>query len=94
MHRNISESTVQTYSSEQPRSVTDAVLDTITEHNGVDLLAPDFILYEDIDPEALDRLFEANAVSGLFVAFSTHSVRVELRNHGDIEIRVSDRVPA
>ena len=94
MHWNISEDTLQTYRSEQPRSVTDAVLNTISDHTGVDLLAPDFCLYDDIDPEALNRLFESDAISELVVAFSTDSVRVELRNHGELEIRVSDRVPA
>lgn len=80
-----------TYTPDQDRSLTDAVLDTIEECKGRDLLRTDFILYEDIDPDALNALFRHDAQPRTTVVFSTDGVQIELWGDGGVEIRVEDR---
>ena len=79
------------YSPDQGRSLTDAVLDAIEECKGEDLLRSDFVLYEDINPDALDTLFRHDAQPRTRVGFSTDGVRIELWGDGGVEIRVEDR---
>lgn len=67
-----------TYTPDQGRSPTDAVLDAIENYKGGDLLRADFVLYEDIDPDALDSLFRHDARPRTRVAFTTDDVRIEL----------------
>lgn len=80
-----------TYSPDQDRSLTDAVLDAIEECKGEDLLRSDFVLYEDINSDALDTLFRHDAEPRTRVGFSTDGVRIELWGDGGVEIRVEDR---
>lgn len=79
------------YSPNQDRSLTEAVLDAIEDYKGEDLLRTDFILFEDVNPDALDCLFRRDAQPRTTVAFSTDGVDVELWGDGGIEIRVTDR---
>jgi len=80
-----------TYTPEQDRSLTEAILDTIEKCKGEDLLRTDFVLYEDINPDALNNLFRHDAQPRTSVAFTTDGVRVELWGDGGVEIRVEDR---
>lgn len=80
-----------TYSPDQDRSLTVAVLAAIEECKGEDLLRSDFGLYEDINPDALDSLFRHDAEPRTRVGFSTDGVRIELWGNGGVEIRVEDR---
>ncbi len=79
------------YTPDQDRSLTEAVLDAIEDCKGEDLLRTDFILYEDIDPEALNSLFRHDAQSRTTVTFETDGVTVELWGDGGVEIRVTER---
>lgn len=79
------------YTPTQERSLTEAVLDAIEECKGEDLVRTDFVLYEDIDSDALDSLFRHDAQPRTTVTFDTDGVEVELWGDGGIEIRVTDR---
>lgn len=79
------------YTSDQDRSLTDAVLDAIKNCKGDDLRRTDFLLYEDINPDALNTLFRDDARPRTTVAFTTDGVLVELWGDGGVEIRVTDR---
>jgi hypothetical protein len=80
-----------TYTPEQDRSLTEAILDTIEKCKGEDLLRTDFVLYEDINPDALNNLFRHDAQPRTRVAFTTDGVQVELWGDGGVEIRVEER---
>ncbi|WP_312911364.1 HalOD1 output domain-containing protein [Natronosalvus caseinilyticus] len=79
------------YTPDQDRSLTEAVLDAIEDYKGEDLLRADFVLYEDVNPDALNSLFRPDAQSRTTVTFDTDGVTVELRGNGGVEIRVTDR---
>ncbi|MFC7213180.1 HalOD1 output domain-containing protein [Saliphagus sp. GCM10025334] len=79
------------YTPDQDRSLTEAVLDAIEDYKGEDLLRADFVLYEDIDPDALNSLFRPDAQSRTTVTIGTDGVTVELWGNGGVEIRVTDR---
>jgi hypothetical protein len=68
--------------------LTEAILDTIEKCKGEDLLRTDFVLYEDINPDALNNLFRQDAQPRTGVVFRTDGVRVELWGDGGVEIRV------
>lgn len=78
------------YHQKQDRMLTDTIVDAIVEHRGDDLLRTDFELYEDVDFEALDELFRADASPRTRVAVITRDVRVELWGDGSVQIRVTD----
>ena len=79
------------YTPDQDRSLTEAVLDAIENCKGQDLQRTDFVLYEDINSDALDNLFRHDAQPRTTVAFTTDGVRVELWGDGGVEIRVTER---
>lgn len=68
-----------------------AVLEAIEEHKNEDLRESDFVLYDDIDPDAIDTLFREDSTARTAVEFHTDDVTVTLRGNGAVEIRVSDR---
>jgi len=80
-----------TYTPDQDRSLTEAVLHAIEKCKGEDLLRADFVLYEDINPDSLNNLFRHDAQPRTRVAFTTGGVRVELWGDGGVEIRVEER---
>lgn len=79
------------YTPDQDRSLTDAVLDTIENCKGDDLQRTDYVLYEDINPDALNTLFRNDAQSRTTVTFTTDGVKVELWGDGGVKIRVTER---
>lgn len=81
----------ESYTPDQDRSLTEAVLDAIEDCKGENLLRTDFVLYEDINPDALESLVRHDAQPRTTVTFSTDGVEVELWGDGGIEIRVTDR---
>lgn len=80
-----------TYTPDQDRSLTEAVLDAIEKCKGQGLLRTDFGLYEDINSDALDTLFRHDAQPRTTVTFATDGVQVELWGDGGVEIRVKDQ---
>ncbi len=81
----------ESYTPHQDRSLTEAVLDAIEECKGEDLLRTDFVLYEDINPDALESLFRHDAQPRTTVTFDTDGVKVELWGDDGVKIRVTDR---
>ena len=76
------------YTPDQHRSLSDAVLEAIAEYKGEGAVTADIVLYEDIDPDALDDLFKPGARSRTTVQFTTGDVLVELWGDDGVEIRV------
>lgn len=68
-----------------------AILEAIGDHKNEDLRVSDFVLYDDVDPDALDSLFRENSTAETLVQFTTDDVTVTLWGDGGVEIRVSDR---
>lgn len=74
------------------RSLSEAVLDAVEEHQGIDLVDAEFTLYDIVNPEALERLFRFNRHAATTVSFVVADAHVSLRDVGnEIEIRVRDR---
>ena len=80
-----------TYKEEQGRSLSEAILEAIEQYKGEDVTMTDFVLYDDIDPDALDHLFRSSARPRTVVAFTTDGVRVELWGNDGVRITVRDR---
>ena len=80
-----------TYTPDQDRSLTEAVLDAIENCKGQNLQRTDFDLYEDINPDALNTLFRHDAQPRTTVTFTTDGVQVQLWGDDGVEIRVEDR---
>ncbi|QLG27452.1 hypothetical protein HUG10_07765 [Halorarum halophilum] len=80
------------YTPDQDRTLTEAVLDAIEDCKRDNLQRTDFVLYEDIDPDALNSLFRHDARPRTTVNFRTDGVEVELWGDGGVEIRVTDRL--
>ncbi|MDS0473514.1 hypothetical protein NDO75_00740 [Natrinema sp. 1APR25-10V2] len=79
------------YTTDENRSMSAAVLDTIAEHQDIDLMEADFCLYDIIDPSALNRLFQLNPDGAAGVSFAVGESYVTLRDIGSgVEIWVSD----
>lgn len=81
----------KSYTTDQDHSLTEAVLDAIEECKGEDLQRTDFVLYEDVNPDALDSLFRHDAQPRTVVSFDTDGVKLELWGDDGIEIRVTDQ---
>lgn len=68
----------ETFRWEQNRSLSDAVLNAIDRYKEEDITASDFVLYDDIDPDALINLFRPDAQSQTTLYFTTNNIGVEL----------------
>lgn len=79
------------YEPDQPRSLTDAVLDAIEQCRGPDLRRTDFGLFEDVDNEALEGLLREDAEPRTRLTIESEGVRLELWGDGSVEIRAEDR---
>lgn len=82
-----------TFTREQERTLSEAVLAAIEEYRETDLRTPDFVLYDHISPDALDELFPPDADSDAVLMFAVEDVRVTLSDNGGVTIEVTDRGP-
>ena len=80
----------ETYTPDQPRSLSDAVLEAVGAHTDADMSKSDFVLYDAINPDALDTLIRHGAETNLELAFDVGDVRVELRGNEATHIVVVD----
>lgn len=78
------------YYPSEGRCVTEAILLGIERHTDQDLRHVEFQLYDDIDPDALNRLFE-NDSSGIALQFDTDGVTVQLHGDCPVEIQIASR---
>lgn len=81
------------YTPEQDRSLSEAILEAIEAHTKKDVSNSDFVLYDDINPDALNELFRDDARQRTTVGFDTDDVRVELYSDVGVVINVRDRPP-
>lgn len=77
------------YYPDENRALSDAVLEAIEKHQGRDLTKGSFQLYDDVDPDALDRIFREDANADTTIQFDTGDVTVTLWGDGGVEIRVT-----
>ena len=78
----------------EDRLLSTAVLQTIGDHKDEDMTRSEFLLYDAIDPDALDHLFRADARPEPTVEFAVDSVSITLRGAEDgdgVAIRVTDQ---
>ena len=67
-----------------------AVTEMVHESDGVDAGVGEFILYEHIDPDALDRLFAESTSTELVLQFELPSATVEIGRDDGIDICVAN----
>ena len=73
---------------DQHRSLSDAVLEAIDQFKDEDIIQSDFVLYDDIDTDAIDDLFRDDARPRTTLYFDTDDVQVELWGNSGVDIRV------
>lgn len=76
------------YYPEEDRPLSEAILDLIEEQREENLIDADFRLYDDINPDALNRLFQEDAEGETLVKFDTGGMTVKLWSDGAIDIHV------
>lgn len=79
------------YYPDEGRPLTDAIFEAIEAARGEDMRDANFQLNDDIDPDALDRLFRDDATGRTTVQFTTDDVQVKLRANGVINIWVKSK---
>ncbi|QCC55868.1 hypothetical protein DV706_08070 [Natronorubrum bangense] len=79
-----------THWAEQGRSLTDAILAAVADHRGEDLRWADFDLYDEIDPESLNTLFQSESTAETSVTLTTATVQIALWEDDGVVIRVTD----
>ena len=79
------------YYPDEGRPLTDALFEAIEASRGEDIRDVGFQMSDDIDPDALDRLFRGGASNQTTVQFTTDGVQVKLRAHGVVDIWVQPR---
>ncbi|WP_227357088.1 HalOD1 output domain-containing protein [Haladaptatus salinisoli] len=82
---------VDRYHPNEDQTLSTAVLEAIEKEKGEDLTKAEFRLYDDIDPDALNNLFQKNANANTTVEFSTDDVTVRLWGDGGVEIQIMPR---
>lgn len=90
-HKGGPETERDKYTPDQDRSLSEAVLQNIEEYTGADMTKDEFILNDNINPDAIDTLFRHDAESNTTVMFDVNDVRVELWGDGGVEIRVHEQ---
>lgn len=69
-------------------SLAETVLAAIEAYGDVDVERSEFVLFDAVDPDALDRLFRADADAEVVVEFTVDDVRVTLLGDGGVDVRV------
>lgn len=78
------------YPEEEGTSLSETVLEAVEAFEDVDVARSDFVLFDAIDPDALDRLFRSDADANVVVEFTVDDIRVTLLGDGGVDVRVSD----
>ncbi|WP_207587154.1 HalOD1 output domain-containing protein [Halomontanus rarus] len=77
------------YYPEENRPLSQAILELIEEQREENLIDADFRLYDDINPDALNRLFQEDAEGETLVKFDTGGMTVRLWADGAVDIQVT-----
>ena len=78
------------YPENEDASLSETVLEAVEAFEEVDVARSDFVLFDAIDPDALDRLFRSDADANVVVEFTVDDIRVTLLGDGGVDVRVSD----
>lgn len=81
----------ETYVHSQDRTLSEAVVAAIERYEALDSTDTEFVLYEKIDPDALDFLYDPSASADVVVEFDVGDLRVTLRGGDAVEISVTGR---
>ena len=81
------------YRPDQDRSLSLAVLRAIERYKDESVSRSEFVLYDNIDPDALDNLFRDESEANTVLMFDTDSVRVQLWGDGGVVIEVIEQPP-
>ena len=84
------DSPVDRYTPDQRRSLSDAVLEAVAAHTDADMSKSEFVLYDAINPDALDTLIRHGAEANPELEFDVGDVRVKLRGNDTTHIDVVD----
>lgn len=73
-------------------SLSEAVLETVEAHRNASLGADEFPLYEHVNPEAVDELFDDAGDVAVSLQITLENVSVSIWNDDGVDIRVVDSV--
>lgn len=80
------------YRGDAEESLSEAVLETVEAHRNASLSADEFPLYEHVNPDAVDELFEDTGDVAVSLQIKLENVSVSIWSDDDIDIRVVDSV--
>jgi hypothetical protein len=79
------------YSPDETEDLSSAIVHALSEAKGRDITEDGCVLYDSVDPEALDRLFRRDGDEDTVkVEFATHDAIVIIWVNGDVTIQVED----
>lgn len=79
------------YKPDEDEELSTAIVSALSEAKGRDVSQDECVLYDSIDPDALDKLFRSESDRDTVkVEFTTHGAIVILWGNGDITIQVED----
>jgi len=79
------------YSPDDSESLSSAIITALSQAKGRDITEDECVLYDSIDPDALDGMFRQGGDDDTVkVEFATHDAIVILWGNGDLTIQVED----
>lgn len=79
------------YTPDPDEELSVAIVEALSAAKGRDITEDECVLYRNIDPDSLDRLFrQEGSGDTIKVEFTTHDAVVLLWGNGDISIEVQD----
>ena len=79
------------YSPDEDEPLSSAIIEALSEAKGRDVTEDECVLYDSIDPDALDSMFRQDGDEDTIkVEFATHDAIVVLWGNGKITIDVQD----
>ena len=80
----------ETYRPQQDRTLSEAVLDAIGAYKDTNVTKSEFVLYDAINPDAVDKLIRHDAQANPELKFDVGGVRVNLWGNSPVHIKVID----
>ncbi|SDE00841.1 HalOD1 output domain-containing protein [Natrinema hispanicum] len=79
------------YTADEDRSLSVAIVEAVAEYESINVMERKFKLYDNINPSALNTLFQFNQEGTITVSFAVSDSQVFLRDIGNgVEIWVSN----
>lgn len=73
------------------RTLSTAILEAIETHKDEDITKANFQLYDAIDPDALNNLFQKHTTADTALEFTVDDVTVTLRENRAIDIQITSQ---